>query len=100
MTSREQEMCMLIQSKEYASLSHLSKVSGLGTAYIELIIQRLVENGFINYRGKKSCYLTAKGKSFVGKKNNKKKNKGVQTITRPLSDILKSIHLLTGKKYK
>jgi predicted transcriptional regulator len=99
---------MLIQSKENASLAHLSKISGLSTTYIEMIIRRLVEDGLINYRGRKSCYLTAKGKALVGNKNKKKQtspsqitfNKGVKTLTRPLTDILKSIHMLTGKRTK
>lgn len=109
MTSREHEMCRLIHTTgENASLSYLSKVSGLSTTYIEMIIQRLVQDGFIKYHGRKLCYLTAKGKAFVGDKDKGKQTapspttlqKGVETLTRPLTDILKSIHMLSGKKHK
>ena len=109
MTSREQEMCILINTNgENASLSYLSKVSGLSVTYIEMIIQRLVQDGFIKYHGRKLCYLTAKGKALAGDKSKRGKtapppttlHKGVETLTRPLTDILKSIYMLSGKRHK
>ena len=109
MTSREQEMCRLINTTgEDASLSYLSKVSGLSVTYIEMIIRRLAQAGFIKYHGRRSCYLTAKGKALAGDKSKERQtspsratlNKGVETLTRPLTDILKSIYMLSGKIYK